>query len=525
LYRYIAADENNKVTGDRMVELRLETISSLNSYGCEGAFSAFGKSVCGDLFRITIRDNDKAGVQIGDVPPQDASLLSLYTPSPGARNATIMEGSSFGTNGSYSFGMTLRAEPDRSVIVRPVVTDLSSGEIVTDQITMSPLSVTFQPTQWNTPQLVQIMANSDNTVEGKKNYAVTWVMQSADSNFNNGAETAAAVNVEVEDADRADVILTRLTTFERFSETGEPVRYSIKLSSLPTANVTLTIVPRISTNAAKYGANNSAVNYTMRPTLAAQSPAVDSFIRITPPSITIVGSSSDSFTFEVGFDSGSVDGQKTGDVPIELFVKAVTQDLQYNGTSAIRYLVAGDEDAIGFITENTDSLLEENGTDVRIGAKLASKPLSAVRLTVEAPVERARTPNRRCSTMNNTNDKVCDMDGGTKWWGPCGIDACEAKCKNHTTLVPGESENNFACTHFAHNAKDNECYLFASCLNETDHADYDLFNINRTMQIIVKNATHPDTRADKSGGMDLIFTPDNWNVFQAGGPDADWPVK
>jgi hypothetical protein len=36
LYRYIAADENNKVTGDRMVELRLETISSLNSYGCEG---------------------------------------------------------------------------------------------------------------------------------------------------------------------------------------------------------------------------------------------------------------------------------------------------------------------------------------------------------------------------------------------------------------------------------------------------------------------------------------------------------
>jgi hypothetical protein len=376
----IQADEDNKVTGDRTVELRLETVSSLNSYGCEGAYSAFQTSVCGELYHITIRDNDKAGVQIGEIPPLDASLFFLWQPSLGERNASITEGISFGDVGAYSFGMTLRAEPDQDVHVQPVVTDLASGRIVTGQVVMSPLSVTFRPTQWDTPQLVQIMANADNTVEGILKYQVTWSMQSTDENFNNGAELAAALNVEVLDADEANITVVRLSATDRFSETGEPVRYSIRLSSIPTANVSLNFAPRISTQAAK-------MNASRRTTLMGQSPTVDTFIVINPPNIVLLAGSSNSVIFSIGFETNQNDRQVTGDIPIELVITAVTQDVQYTGLTKILDLVAGDEHKLGFVTEkNTESLLEEGGNDVTVGVKLASKPLSAIRLLLTVPV-------------------------------------------------------------------------------------------------------------------------------------------
>ena len=48
-----------------------------------GAIS-LGTSVCGELFKITILDNDSPGVQLGKVPPEDSGLLDSYVPSPGA---------------------------------------------------------------------------------------------------------------------------------------------------------------------------------------------------------------------------------------------------------------------------------------------------------------------------------------------------------------------------------------------------------------------------------------------------------
>ena len=55
--------------------LRLFTDSNLDSYTCDGAKS-LGTSVCGELFKIAILDNDAPGVQVGAVPPADTGLLA-----------------------------------------------------------------------------------------------------------------------------------------------------------------------------------------------------------------------------------------------------------------------------------------------------------------------------------------------------------------------------------------------------------------------------------------------------------------
>jgi len=62
-------------------------------------------------FKVTILDNDLPGVQVGDVPPEDTGLLDSYVPSTGARSATLQEGVGYGSAGSYSFGLMLRAQP------------------------------------------------------------------------------------------------------------------------------------------------------------------------------------------------------------------------------------------------------------------------------------------------------------------------------------------------------------------------------------------------------------------------------
>jgi hypothetical protein len=54
-------------------------------------------------------------------------------------------------------------------------------------------------------------------------------------------------------------------------------------------------------------------------------------------------------------------------------------------------------------------------------------------------------------------------------------DDCESKCTNAASL--GALTGGAACTHWAHDAKDNECYLFAACLDEGDDSDYNLFKL------------------------------------------------
>jgi len=58
------------------------------------------------------------------------------------------KGSEFSSaNGSYAFGLLLRAQPAFETTVEARVYEASTGIEVTDQIQMDPVSVKFQPTQ------------------------------------------------------------------------------------------------------------------------------------------------------------------------------------------------------------------------------------------------------------------------------------------------------------------------------------------------------------------------------------------
>ena len=57
-----------------------DALSTIRSALLRGAES-LGSTVCGQLFEITILDNDLPGVRVGDVPPADTGLLDSYVPA------------------------------------------------------------------------------------------------------------------------------------------------------------------------------------------------------------------------------------------------------------------------------------------------------------------------------------------------------------------------------------------------------------------------------------------------------------
>jgi hypothetical protein len=75
---------------------------------------------------------------------------------------------------------------------------------------------------------------------------------------------------------------------------------------------------------------------------------------------------------------------------------------------------------------------------------------------------------RRCDKKSNTNVKICESPDTA-----CTLDDCDAKCGAYTP---------FACTHYSFDPKAGDCYLWESCKDESDEADYTTYLVTATME-------------------------------------------
>jgi hypothetical protein len=100
-----------------------------------------------------------------------------------------------------------------------------------------PITLTFTPADWQTPQTVGVVAVNDAEQEGKETAGIHFVVTSTDSQFNNGL--ISGVKVVIFDDESADLAITpdKLSVIEG----GPAVQYSIVLTGKPTAPVTVTI--------------------------------------------------------------------------------------------------------------------------------------------------------------------------------------------------------------------------------------------------------------------------------------------
>jgi hypothetical protein len=100
-----------------------------------------------------------------------------------------------------------------------------------------PITLTFTPANWQTPQTVGVVAVNDTEQEGKETAGIHFVVTSADSQFNHGL--IPAIKVVIFDDESADLAITPDTL--SVIEGGPAVQYSVVLTGTPTAPVTVLI--------------------------------------------------------------------------------------------------------------------------------------------------------------------------------------------------------------------------------------------------------------------------------------------
>ncbi len=132
--------------------------------------------------------------------------------------------------GTATFTVRLGSLPSNNVFLGLSSSDPSEG-------TVSPPGLTFTTANWNVPQVVQVTGVDDLVDDGDIPYAiVTAPAVSADAQY--GGLNAPDVAVTNVDNDTAGFVITPVAGLTT-TEAGGKATFTVKLSSLPTANVTL----------------------------------------------------------------------------------------------------------------------------------------------------------------------------------------------------------------------------------------------------------------------------------------------
>lgn len=136
------------------------------------------------------------------------------------------------SGGATAFEMVLNGQPSADVTVALTSSDTSEG-------ILSVSSVTFTPTNWNTPQQIQVTGVDDALADGDQSYQiVTDASVSSDSNFH-GLDPDDVTLINLDD-DSATLLMVAPSPIET-AEDGTSETIPISMTAQPTSDVMITI--------------------------------------------------------------------------------------------------------------------------------------------------------------------------------------------------------------------------------------------------------------------------------------------
>ena len=261
-----------------------------------------------------------------------------------ASGLTVTEG-----GGVATFGVVLSAAPTQPVAVVLSSSDISAG-------TVSPSSLTFDPTTWHVTQTVTLSAVDDAVADGPQGWSVVIAPStSADPAF--AGLDANDLAVTTLDDDVAGVLASAAPTL-LVSESGTSATVSIALRSQPTGDV---VIPLASSDATEGSVAPASLTFT---------PATWN----TPRVVTITGR-----------DDAIADGNQVWAL---LLGRATSADLQYDGLDAADLAITTtDDDSSGItVTPIAGLTTSETGATATFVVVLNSEPTADV--TVDLVVDR-----------------------------------------------------------------------------------------------------------------------------------------
>ena len=162
-------------------------------------------------FAYTITDNDTPGVTIDE-----------------STGVSVTEGSTF----SDTYSLVLDSAPTADVIIT------ASPD---SELTVSPSTLTFTSTNWETPQSFSVLATDDGYAEGSHSGLITHSVSSTDLGYEGFAVSSTTSTIS--DNDFAGVTKSESAGSTTISENGVTDTYTLVLDTIPSADVTVSISP------------------------------------------------------------------------------------------------------------------------------------------------------------------------------------------------------------------------------------------------------------------------------------------
>ncbi len=152
-----------------------------------------------------------------------------FTIAETSENTAVSEAGS-----SDTFTIVLDAQPTSDVTFS--VSDGSS-----DEISLSPTTITFTNANWDTPQTVTVTGSDDNLVDGSQTSTVTIsvVDEISDDSFDPVADQTLSVSTS--DNDTAGFTIAESSGSTGVAETGSTDTFTVVLDAEPTSNVVIDI--------------------------------------------------------------------------------------------------------------------------------------------------------------------------------------------------------------------------------------------------------------------------------------------
>lgn len=149
-------------------------------------------------------------------------------------------GITFNTGGSIDVNEGFGNDTYTVVLDSPPTSDVTISLTGDADVNVSPSTLTFTSENWLTPQTVTVTAVDDNYFESSHSGTISYAVSSADTNYNNFSTSPNTVNIS--DNDSANITINAPGD-DIVSENGLTDTYTIILTSIPTADVTITITP------------------------------------------------------------------------------------------------------------------------------------------------------------------------------------------------------------------------------------------------------------------------------------------
>lgn len=298
---------------------------------------------------VTVAVNDAASHDNFDPLPDQ--LVSVTTTDDDVGDFAVTESS--GTTVVSESGTTdvvsvvLASQPASGVVL-----SAASGDF--GEFTVAPATVSFTPSNWDTPQTFTVTGVDDAIIDGAASSVLTIAVvdASSDDNFDPAADQTVTVVTTDDDLPGLSVVESGGSTV--VDEAGSTDDFSVVLDSEPTTDVVLTVT-------------------SADPSEATVAPLSLTFTNLNwnlPQNVTVSS-----------VDDDLIDGDLV--TTISVTVDDAASDDDYDGLFETLSVTTTDDDAPTFtVTESGSTLVSESGTTDAFTVVLGAEPMSAVVLDI-----------------------------------------------------------------------------------------------------------------------------------------------